>query len=249
MLRTCCFLWFFMFFLACVQKEFDPNDPAGSFATAREPFDDKDYEIAITRLGEYKARFPYSKFAVMAELLIANSQFELGRFDEAAGSYVQFVKLHPKHEQIDFAMYRVGESYWSEAPEEIDRDQELTAKAAEEWQKLINRMPESEYAIKAKKFVEQGYRRIAESMNFVASFYCKQDLYHACAFRFIKLAESYKQFSDLKTRALLQAADALQEVAKEKRQKPDSDKNIYHAQMTADQIDEKAQALRKAAQG
>lgn len=231
-------------FCGCSQKEFDPADPAGSFAIAQEPYDDGDYEIAIQKLGEYKARFPYSKFAINAELLIANSHFELGHYEEAAAAYAQFVKLHPKHEKIDFAMYRVGESYWAEAPEGIDRDQEYTGKAIEEWEKLVARMPESSYAKKAEKQIVEGRRRIAESFEFVSQFYCKLDIYSACAFRYIQLAEQFPQFKDLRKTALLEAAQALDQVAKQKAADPESDKNIYFQRMTADQIRERAKQLR-----
>src|SRR5690606_40263897 len=65
------------------------------------------------------------------------SHYELGQFTEAALAYEQFVKLHPKHPQVDYSLFRVGESYWQDSPEEIDREQEYTLKAIDEWQKLI----------------------------------------------------------------------------------------------------------------
>ncbi len=120
---------------ACTEKEFDPNDPAKSYGIAKEPYDDENYEIALTKLGEFKSRFPYSKYATEAELLIANSHYELSQYTEAALAYAQFVKLHPRHPQVDYAMFRIGESYWQDSPEEVDREQEYTLKAIEEWQR------------------------------------------------------------------------------------------------------------------
>src|SRR4051812_6804251 len=69
---------------ACAEKEFDPNDPEKSFGIAKEPYDSENWDQAVTRLGEFKSRFPYSKFAQEAELLIANAQFELEHYTEAA---------------------------------------------------------------------------------------------------------------------------------------------------------------------
>ncbi len=146
-------------------------------------------------------------------------------------------------------MYRVGEAYWSEAPDDVDRDQEYTGKAIEEWEKLVARMPESSYAKKAQTQINEGKRRIAESFQFVSQFYCKLDIYHACAFRYIQLAEQFPQFRDLHRNALLEAARALDEVAKQKQSDPDSDKNIYFNRMSAEQIRDKAQELRTKARG
>lgn len=228
----------------CAEKEFDPADPAGSFATAKEPYDDENWDRAVTRLGEFKSRFPYSQYAVEAELLSANAQFELERYAEAAVAYSQFVKLHPKHAKLDFAMFRVGESYWSEAPEEVDREQEYTGKAVEEWETLIQKMPQSPYSKKAKEFVAEGKRRIAESFEFVSKFYCKLEIYHSCAYRYIQLAERYPKFVDLRNTALREAARALEYVADEKEKDPKSDKNIYFRDLSAVQIRAKAAELR-----
>lgn len=229
----------------CAEKEFDPNDPQKSFGIAKESYDNENYEISLTRLGEFKSRFPYSKYAVEAELLIANAHFELGHYTEAAMAYEQFVKLHPNHPQVDYALFRIGESYWQDAPEEIDREQEYTQKAVTEWSKLIARMPDSPYSKKAKVLIEQGHRRIAESILFVANFYCKQEIYPACAYRAIQLADEYPQFPDLRTEALQKAIGALEKVAKAKEADPESDKNLYFKTMSAPEIRARAANFKK----
>lgn len=231
--------------LGCEEKEFDPNDPAKSYGIAKEPYDDENYEIAVQRLGEFKSRFPYSKFAVEAELLIANAQYELGRYTESALAYEQFVKLHPKHPKVDYAAFRVGESYWQDAPEEVNREQDYTVKAVREWEKLIGKFPDSPYAKQAKGLVQKGKRRIAESIEFVASFYCKQQIYHACAYRSIQLADEYPEFTDLRVKALENAIFSLDKVADAKALDESSDKNLYFMQMSTQEIRDRAANLRK----
>lgn len=239
----------FLFLIAlgygCAEKEFDPNDPKKSFGIAKEPYDSGRHDLAITKLGEFKSRFPYSQFAVEAELLIANSHFELEHYAEAATAYQQFAKLHPKHAKVDFALFRVGESYWEEAPEEIDREQEYTEKAVVEWEKLVAKLPESVYAKKAVDLIATGKRRLAEAAEFSSKFYCKMELWHACAYRYILLARDFPQFTDLKKNALSEAARALDEVAKLKAADPESDKNIYFKKYSADAIRAQAGELRR----
>lgn len=232
-------------FLACAEKEFDPNDPEKSYGIAKEPYDDGSYEIAVTKLGEFKSRFPYSKYAVEAELLLANAQFELGHYTEAAVAYEQFVKLHPKHAKIDYALFRVGESYWEDAPPEIDREQEFTGKAIKEWEKLTEKMPDSPYAKKAQELIKQGKRRLAESIAFIYLFYCRQDIFPACAYRAVQLADEYPEFPDLRIEALEHAISSLDRVAKAKEAEPTSDKNLYFKTMTAPEIRARADSFRK----
>ena len=240
-----CTIAYILFLTACSEKEFDPNDPQKSFGIAKEPYDDENYEIALQRLGEFKSRFPYSKFAAEADLLIANSQFELSHYTEAALSYEQFAKLHPKHPKVDYAYFQIGESYWKDAPDEVDREQEYTQKAIREWQKLIERMPDSPYAKQARDLVAKGKRRVAESILFVARFYCKQEIYHACAFVAIQLADEFGEYDDLRIEALRYGIKALDYVAEAKAKDPSSDKNLYFKTMTAAQIKERADNFRR----
>ncbi len=232
-----------LFLAACAEKEMSKN-PSEAYKTSKEAYDDGDYEIALTTLGEFKSRFPYSQYAVEAELLIANSQFELEQYEDAAVSYSQFAKLHPRHEKLDFAMYRVGESYWMLSPDDIDREQEFTRKAIDEWQKLIDRLPSSRYSKKAKSLVKQGKRRIADSFEFVAAFYCKQEIYHACAFRYINLAREFPEFKKMRRRSLEKASKALLIISKEKKKDPKSDKNIYFSTLDSKQIVSLSKKLR-----
>ncbi len=222
--------------VACTEKELDPNDPKASFAIAKEPYDDENFEIAITKLGEFKSRFPYSQFATEAELLIANAQFQLGRYPEAVVSYEQFAKLHPKHPQADFAMFRVGESYWKDAPEEINREQEFTAKAIEEWHRLLAAHPESPHATEARKLILAGRKRLADHAVFISEFYCRKKIYHSCAFRYLRVDKDFPEFPEIRRKALMAAADALELVAKEKQVDPESDSNLFVRDKSADQI-------------
>ncbi len=232
---------------ACVDKSTDPSDPVASFANARAPYDDEMYEAAVTKLGEFKSRFPYSKNAPDAELMIAHSHFKLGQFPEAAAAYEQFVKLHPRHPDADMAQYRIGESYWSEAPEEIDREQEYTIKAIDEWEKLVVSYPNSSYKNKADTFLVTGKRRVADHSEFIARFYCKQEIYHACAYRYIELAEQYPQFKDLQKLAFSEAGRAFGELAKGKSKDEQSDKNIYYKSMSSAQLQQKSEDMKRLA--
>jgi outer membrane protein assembly factor BamD len=234
-----------MLLAGCSEKELDPNDPVKSFAIVKEPYDDENYEHAITRLGEFKSRFPYSRYASEAELLIANSQFELEQFSEAALSYEQFVKLHPKHPKTEFAMFRIGECYWEESSDNIDQEQEYTIKAIDSWKDLVVKVPQSSYAEKARKLIQKGQRRIADSIAFVVKFYCKQEIYHACAFRALQLADEYKVFPDLHRMAVKKAIESLEEVAKVKAKDPTSDKNLFLKNMSEQEIRARADQLRR----
>lgn len=231
----------------CTEKDLDPTDAKGAFVRAKEAYDDENYEIAIGNLGEFKSRFPYSQYATESELLIANAQFQLARYPEAVVSYEQFVKLHPKHPQADFALFRIGESYWKDAPEEVDREQEFTGRAIQEWTKLIEAMPESSYATEAKKLIRAGRKRLADHAMFISGFYCKKKIYHSCAFRYLQVERDFAEFPEIRKKALQSAAAALAKLATEKEKNPELDTNTLVKDKTAQQIREEAASLQEKA--
>ncbi len=234
-----------IFLANCAEKEIDPKDPKKSFAIVKEPFDDGYYERAITKLGEFKSRFPYSQYTAEAELLIADAQFKLDKFPEAAASYEQFIKLHPKHARVDYAQFQIGQSYWESAPDDIDREQDYTQKALVEWKKLMEKYPKSELFQKAKDLSDKGHRRMAEASQFIAEFYCKKHIYHACAYRFMKILDHFPEYKDIRQNALKKVVMALEKVAQQKEADPATDKNLFFKMMTAEQIREKAAMFKK----
>lgn len=227
--------------ISCSEKSVSKSESADAFVSAKSAYNDGLYEVAIQKLSEYKSKYPYSKFAVEADLLIANCHYELGNFEEAAISYKHFIRLHPNHEKVEFSMYRVGESYWKEAPDDIDREQEYTKKAIREWSKLLAQYQNSSYADKAKKYITAGRRRIASNLVFIGNFYCKQKIYHACAYRFSEIVAQYRQFSDIRKVALEKLYISFTELAKIKEQNPNSDSNIYFKRLSATELREKAE--------
>jgi len=230
-------------FVGCTSKELDPERAEYSYQVAKESYVDGNYEIAIGKLGEFKSRFPYSRFAIEAELLIANAHYELHHYGEAGAAYKQFIKLHPKHPEVPFAWFRLGDTYWKEAPEEIDREQEYTQKALENWKVLVKDHPESPAAKEATPLIEVGTRRVAEASQFSAKFYCKQEIWHACAYSQIQLAEGFPQYPAIRKEALAAAAKALDKLADGKK-KPDEDTNLYYKNFTSEELRQKASEIR-----
>lgn len=177
--------------------------------------------------------------------MVADAHYQLSHYSEAASAYEQFIRLHPRHEKAEFAQFRVGESYWAEAPDSIDREQDYTIKAIAEWEKLIKAYPQSPNLSKAQQLLQQGRRRVAEHSEFIAKFYCKQEIYHACAYRYLQLAEQYPQFKDLTKTAYGKAAFAFEEMSKTKLKDEQSDANIYFRTMSSSELKQKADELRK----
>lgn len=235
-------IWFFA--LSCDEVKDKYADPEKAFLAAREYYDDENYEMSLPKLQEFKARFPYSKYAREADLLIGDAYYQTDSFAEAAAVYEQFVKLYPSHPKVDFAKHRVGLCYWAEAPEALDREQDFTRRALKEWEELERDFPKSKHLPEAKAFYKIGRRRLADADHFVAKFYCKLEKWGACAYRAVKIIDDHAQFKEIMKSAAKLGEKSLYELAQGvKSGEIKSDANLLVKTWNADQLLKKSQEL------
>ncbi len=125
-----------------------------------------------------RRKFPYSNFAVLSDLRIADCQFERERLLEAIDGYRNFVRLHPTHPKVAYAMFRVGVAHWQLVPNDWfflppshEKDQGAIRDAAESLAAFLRRFPEDENAEEAKKKLAEARSRLMDHDRYVADFY------------------------------------------------------------------------------
>lgn len=153
------------------------------------------YDDCINDFEKLRNTYPFSKYAVEAELKIADALFAKKDYADAADNYRTFAKLHPKHEQVDYATYHIGLALFLEAPKSIDRDQGSTEKALEELRTFVTLFPESKYADDAAKRIGQGRDRLAEKELYVGRYYVKHEEYKASLGRLRTVLSRYPDTS------------------------------------------------------
>jgi outer membrane protein assembly factor BamD len=110
----------------------------------------KDYEDAIKAFQQLKERYPYSKYAILAELKLGDAHFYNKDYTDAAIAYEEFARLHPRNEIVPYVLYQIGMCHFLSFSS-VNRDQEETRLAMEAFQRLIQAFPQTEYALKAKQ--------------------------------------------------------------------------------------------------
>lgn len=161
-----------------------------------------------------RTKFPFSKYAALADLRSADAKFEQGQFAEAADAYLNFLKLHPTHEDADYAEFRVGESYFRDSPGEFalfppasEKDLRQVRKASDALQGFLAKYPSSRRLPDAKKLLAQIDDRLAGHEWYVGEFYFKRGHWAGAAGRYEGLADRYPA-SRHAPEALLKAARA-----------------------------------------
>jgi outer membrane protein assembly factor BamD len=184
----------------------------GDYLTGEAELKDRNWPEAQKLFERIRTKYPFSKYAALAELRLADGKFAQDKFLEAADGYQQFVKLHPNHEEVDYAAFRVGLSRYKDAPTDFmlfpsayERDNTSLAAAATAVEGFLKTYPQSKYAPEAKRLLAVVQGRFADREWYVAQFYSRRGRWPGAAGRLERLLKDYPGSSH-ETEALLQLA-------------------------------------------
>lgn len=222
---------------ACSAFETNLQDTEVSYqSTARQNFDEGDaafkaerYAEAIKFFEHVKNKFPYSKYAVLADLRMADAHFEREKWLEAADAYRLFVRFHPRHEQVPYATWRVALSYYKEMqkgffllPAAHETDLASTNDAIRAFDDYLSRYPDGEHVEEARKLRTEARGRLAEHDLYAAKFYVQREKWQGALWRYERVANDFAD-TPKAAAALLEAG----RICEEHLERPDEAKAHY----------------------
>ena len=163
--------------------------------------DRKDWVAAAKYFGFIKSRFPYSKYAVLAELRLADAEFGAEQYLEAIDSYRLFIKFHPTHRDVanGYAQFKIGEAYYKQLPDDFwlfppsyEKDQSSTEDAQNELKSFLDKYPDSPYRDRAKEILKSVGKRLADHEWYVAKYYWDRGKPMGTVLRLRRLLERYR---------------------------------------------------------
>ena len=179
------------FLTGCAGKTVNEGDPASLYQDAEDEIKSDHYQIAVEKLRTIKNKFPYSKYALDAQLRIADVLFMQESYAEAAASYETFRDLHPKHEKVGYAMFRVAKAYYNDIPNPTSRDLTPAQKALEAYNEFLRRFPAAPEATEARQDVAVTRNVLAEKELYIGDFYYKRDFPESAKPRYEKVVTIY----------------------------------------------------------
>lgn len=157
------------------------------------------YMRAVEHFNIVRNEFPHSRWASKATLGIADAFFEQNQLPSAVEQYRGFIDLYPRHERVEYAHFRVAESFYEQMPSGFflmpsphERDLSTTRDAARELQIFLNRFEHSEYADRAEEMWREAMGRLARHEYAVAEFYFDRDNFRATVQRLRYLLDNYR---------------------------------------------------------
>ncbi len=165
------------------------EDAFKAYQEALEAYENKDWEDARALFKEVKRLFAYSRYARLAELRLADIDFEQGQYSDAIGNYRSYVKGYRGDTNVEYAKYRISKALFLDIsdtmllPPAEERDQANARDAHRELKAFVRRFPRSRYRVDASYMLEVVTQRLVRHEIYVARYYLRRDNFDAAVMR------------------------------------------------------------------
>jgi outer membrane protein assembly factor BamD len=165
---------------------------ADFYKAAKEQFESGSWEAAIKLYEQLEAKYPYGRFAQQAQLETAYAYYKQGDAPQAISTIDKFTKLHPNHENLDYALYLRALVNFKEdlgpltryANQDLaDRDPRAARDSFEGFKEVVTRFPESRYADDSRERMAYLVEALARHEVKVARYYLERGAWLAAANR------------------------------------------------------------------
>ena len=149
------------------------------------------FSVASDQFAAVEQNYPYSSWAVNAQLMTAYSLYLQNKYTDAIGTLDRFIQLHPAHRDIAYVYYLRALCYYEQIAD-IQRDQKGTQQAMNALREVVNRFPDTAYAQDAKLKIDLCVDHLAGKEMEIGRYYQKQHLYEAAIGRFQRVVDDFQ---------------------------------------------------------
>lgn len=152
--------------LAVAGCSLDKVDPTADWSAerfyneAQNAMDNNNFDTAIRYFETLESRFPFGRYATQAQMDVAYAYYEYDEPDAAIAAADRFIKLNPRHPNVDYLYYLKGlvnfnrgytllDSLYTRDTAEYDQQNRLDA--FNDFALLLRKFPESRYAPDARQ--------------------------------------------------------------------------------------------------
>lgn len=185
-----------------------PEDTAQElFEAGNDAMRDKDYLAASRYFSKLKDNFPFSPYAVEAELSLADSYFLDEEWGMAVDAYKEFETLHPRHQAMPYVLFHIGMANMNGYPS-IDRPAVQIEEAYSYFQRLRESYPTTEYAAVAVEKMAECRKILAEHELFYADFYFRMERYASALARYNGILRDFSDVPEIYEHAQIKSKAA-----------------------------------------
>jgi outer membrane protein assembly factor BamD len=159
------------------------------YEVALEAYEDKNWELADELLNEVKRKYAYSRYARLAELRLADGNFQQEKFAEAISGYKEFVHDHPNDPEVPYARYRIAKAEYDSVSQSImlppleERDLASVNDALTTLRNFLSDYPGSEHTEELRYMLDVVLGLLARHELYVARYYLAEGRFDAAIMR------------------------------------------------------------------
>ena len=169
---------------------------------ANEQMSKGDYAEAVETFTKLEARYPYGRHTQQAQLEVIYAHYKAGEPASAIAAADRFIRLHPRHPNVDYAYYLRGLTTFDQGSsflerwlpqERAKRDPASLREAFNYFRQLVNQYPDSRYTPDAIARMTVLRNNLARHEVLVADYYLRRGIHLAAANRGKYVIEHYPQ--------------------------------------------------------
>lgn len=186
------------------------------YAEAKASLNEGEYQTAIDLYEKLEARYPHGAYAQQAQIEIAYAYYKFEEPESALIAAERFIKLHPRHPNVDYAYYlrglvsfpaRKSVMEFLFPQDESRRDPDASMKSFNYFKLLVEKFPDSKYTQDALLRMRYLRNKVAKNELHVAHYYMQRKAYIAASSRANYVIQHFPQTPAVKE-ALLILVDA-----------------------------------------
>ncbi|HLS98789.1 MAG: outer membrane protein assembly factor BamD [Porticoccaceae bacterium] len=162
----------------------------------------RNWRVAIENLQALEAQFPFGTYAEQAQLELMYAHYRSADYEAAIAAADRFIRLHPRHANVDYAYYIKGLSSLAQSrgffgnflpTDNTSRDPGAARESFATFAELLTRFPESPYAADTRKRMIFLRNVLSRYEIHVANYYFERGAYLAAANRGRYVVENFQQ--------------------------------------------------------
>lgn len=183
-------------------ERYNNMGPTEIYAQGIENVNKKRYVEAVEDFEALESRYPFGEYADKAQLGAIYATYLNEDYPSALPAVERFIRMYPRHPNVDYAHYMKGLIHFSEAEgffnryflvDRNDRDMTFAKKGLAAFNYIILTYPDSVYAADAKRRMLYLRNLLAENELVAANFYMRKGAFLAAANRANYLIANFDQ--------------------------------------------------------
>jgi outer membrane protein assembly factor BamD len=150
-----------------------------------------DVLYAAKKFNEVETMFPQSDWAPKSTLMAAYAYYSQDYYFDATEELKIFIRKYPNHEDLDYAHYLLGVSYYEQIVDE-KKDLKSIMMSKEKFEYVIKNFPNTDYALDSKFKLDLILDTLASKEMYIGRYYFKKKKWIPAINRFRKVLDDYE---------------------------------------------------------